>query len=159
MKDTWCFISIWSARTQGVVCMTKISTKSQSIKKPPEVIQSNLLPLGRTACRTFFKIFRKGGSTDFMDSKIHSTTTFPSASSKPLISCSFPFLPKGYWNPLWSTTGGGGVLFIGWSHYSMGNRWGNSDRLYFGGLQNHCRWTAAMKLKDACSLEEKLWPT
>ena len=25
----------------------------------------------------------------------------------------------------------------------MGNRWGNSgnsDRLYFGGLQNHCRW-------------------
>ena len=30
----------------------------------------------------------------------------------------------------------------------------------FGGLQNHCRWwLAAMKLKDACSLEEKLWPT
>ena len=27
----------------------------------------------------------------------------------------------------------------------------------FGGLQNHCRWlTAAMKLKDICSLEEKL---
>ena len=24
------------------------------------------------------------------------------------------------------------------------------------GLQNHCRVTAAMKLKDACSLEEKL---
>ena len=25
-----------------------------------------------------------------------------------------------------------------------------------GGLQNHCRWlTVAMKLKDACSLEEK----
>ena len=26
---------------------------------------------------------------------------------------------------------------------SMGNRWGNSAnsvRLYFGGLQNHCRW-------------------
>ena len=22
----------------------------------------------------------------------------------------------------------------------MGNRWGNSVRLYFGGLQNHCRW-------------------
>ena len=25
----------------------------------------------------------------------------------------------------------------------MGNRWGssgNSDRFYFGGLQNHCRW-------------------
>ena len=29
------------------------------------------------------------------------------------------------------------------SHYFMGNRWGNSGnsvRLYFGGLQNHCRW-------------------
>ena len=22
----------------------------------------------------------------------------------------------------------------------MGNRWGSSDRLYFKGLQNHCRW-------------------
>ena len=30
-----------------------------------------------------------------------------------------------------------------WSHHFMGNRWGNSgksDRLYFLGLQNHCRW-------------------
>ena len=29
------------------------------------------------------------------------------------------------------------------SHHFMGNRWGNSGnrvRLYFGGLQNHCRW-------------------
>ena len=29
------------------------------------------------------------------------------------------------------------------SHHFMGNRWGNSgnsDRLYFSGLQNHCRW-------------------
>ena len=28
-------------------------------------------------------------------------------------------------------------------HHFMGNRWGNSgnsDRLYLGGLQNHCRW-------------------
>ena len=23
---------------------------------------------------------------------------------------------------------------------SWANKWGNSDRLYFGGLQNHCRW-------------------
>ena len=23
---------------------------------------------------------------------------------------------------------------------ASGPRWGNSDRLYFGGLQNHCRW-------------------
>ena len=30
-----------------------------------------------------------------------------------------------------------------WSHPFMGNRWGNSGnsvRLYFSGLQNHCRW-------------------
>ena len=30
-----------------------------------------------------------------------------------------------------------------WSHQLMGNRWGdsgNSVRLYFSGLQNHCRW-------------------
>ena len=47
-----------------------------------------------------------------------------------------------------------------WSHHFMANRWGNngdSDRLHFLGLQNHCRWgLAAMKLKDAYSLEEKL---
>ena len=35
--------------------------------------------------------------------------------------------------------------------------WGNSDRLYFGGLENQLQMVAAaMKLKDACSLEEKL---
>ena len=27
-----------------------------------------------------------------------------------------------------------------WSHHFMANRWGNSDRFYFSGLQNHCRW-------------------
>ena len=30
-----------------------------------------------------------------------------------------------------------------WSHHFLGNRWGNSGnrvRLYFWGLQNHCRW-------------------
>ena len=30
-----------------------------------------------------------------------------------------------------------------WSHHFIENRWGNSGnsvRLYFGGLQNHCRW-------------------
>ena len=29
------------------------------------------------------------------------------------------------------------------SHHTMANRWGNngnSDKLYFLGLQNHCRW-------------------
>ena len=25
-----------------------------------------------------------------------------------------------------------------WSHHFMANRWGNSVRLYFWGLQNHC---------------------
>ena len=48
-----------------------------------------------------------------------------------------------------------------WSHHFMGNRWGNSGnsvRLYFGGLQNQSLQmvTAAMKLKDTYSLEEKL---
>ena len=30
-----------------------------------------------------------------------------------------------------------------WSHHFMASRWGNngnSERLYFSGLQNHCRW-------------------
>ena len=30
-----------------------------------------------------------------------------------------------------------------WSHHFIANRWGNSgnsERLYFIGLQNHCRW-------------------
>ena len=30
-----------------------------------------------------------------------------------------------------------------WSHHFMANRWGNNGnngRLYFLGLQNHCRW-------------------
>ena len=46
-----------------------------------------------------------------------------------------------------------------WSHHFMASRWGNngnSDRLYFLGLQNNCMVTAAVKLKDTCSLEEKL---
>ena len=37
-----------------------------------------------------------------------------------------------------------------------GEKW-KHERLYFLGFQNHCSLlTAAMKLKDACSLEEKL---
>ena len=43
----------------------------------------------------------------------------------------------------------------------MANRWGNngnSERLYFGGAPKSLQRvvTAAMKLKDACSLEEKV---
>ena len=33
-------------------------------------------------------------------------------------------------------------IMVIWSHHFMGNRWGNSGnsvRLYFWGLQNHCR--------------------
>ena len=48
-------------------------------------------------------------------------------------------------------------------HHFMANRWGNngnSDRLYFLRFQKSLQMvTAAMKLKDTCSLEEKLWPT
>ena len=46
-----------------------------------------------------------------------------------------------------------------WSHHFMANRWGNngnSERHYFLELQNHFHVTAAMKLKDNCSLEETL---
>ena len=45
-----------------------------------------------------------------------------------------------------------------WSFHFMANRCkkcGNSARFHFGGLQNQCRHvTAAMKLKDICSLED-----
>ena len=46
-----------------------------------------------------------------------------------------------------------------WSHHFMANRWGNSansDRLYFWEAPKSLQMvTAAMKLKDACSLEGK----
>ena len=43
---------------------------------------------------------------------------------------------------------------------NRGGNSGNSDRLYFLGLQKSLQTvTSAMKLKDACSLEEKLWLT
>ena len=50
------------------------------------------------------------------------------------------------------------------SHHFMANRWGNSGnsvRLYFeGGAPKSLQMViAAMKLKDAYSLEGKLWPT
>ena len=44
----------------------------------------------------------------------------------------------------------------------MANRWGNNgnrERFYFGGAPKSLQMvTAPMKLKDTCSLEEKLWP-
>ena len=49
------------------------------------------------------------------------------------------------------------------SHHFMANRCGNngnSERLYFGGYPESLQMViASMKLKDACSLEEKLCPT
>ena len=48
-------------------------------------------------------------------------------------------------------------IMASWSHHFMANRWGNSDRLYsFWAPKSLQMVTAAMKLKDACSLEEKL---
>ena len=47
-----------------------------------------------------------------------------------------------------------------WSRHFMGNRWRNSVRLYFWGAPKSLQMvTAAMKLKDAYSLEGKLCPT
>ena len=48
------------------------------------------------------------------------------------------------------------------SHQFMGNRWGNSGnsvRLFFWAPKSLQMVTEAMKLKDAYSLEGKLWPT
>ena len=45
------------------------------------------------------------------------------------------------------------------SHHFMANRWGNngnSDRLFWGAPKSLQMVTGAMKLKDTCSLEEKL---
>ena len=49
-----------------------------------------------------------------------------------------------------------------WSYHFMANRWGksgNSVRLFSGAPKSLQMMTEAMKLKDAYSLEEKLWPT
>ena len=49
-----------------------------------------------------------------------------------------------------------------WSHHFMANRWGNngkSDRLFSWAPKLLQMVAAAMKLKAACSLEEKLWPS
>ena len=47
-----------------------------------------------------------------------------------------------------------------WSHHFMANRWGNggnSDRLFSWAPESLQMVTATMKLKDTCSLEEKLY--
>ena len=47
-----------------------------------------------------------------------------------------------------------------WPHHFMANKWGNVETVtdfIFLGFQIVKMVTSAMKLKDACSLEEKLW--
>ena len=40
-------------------------------------------------------------------------------------------------------------------HHFMANRWGNSGWLYFGGLQNHCRWWLQHEIKTHLLLGSK----
>ena len=45
-----------------------------------------------------------------------------------------------------------------WSHHVMANRWGNngnSEGLYFGELQNHCRWWLSHEIKRCLLLGRK----
>ena len=49
-----------------------------------------------------------------------------------------------------------------WSHHFMGNMWGKSGKcqtLFFWAPKSLQTVIAAMKFKDAYSLEGKLWPT
>ena len=46
-----------------------------------------------------------------------------------------------------------------WSHHFMANRWEQWQILFLEAPKSLQMVTAAMKLKDTCSLEEKLWPT
>ena len=41
------------------------------------------------------------------------------------------------------------------SYHFMANRWENSERLYFGGLQNHCRWDSICEIKRHLLLGRK----
>ena len=41
----------------------------------------------------------------------------------------------------------------------MGKQWKQWETLFWGAPKSLQMETAAVKLKDACSLEEKLWPT
>ena len=54
------------------------------------------------------------------------------------------------------------IMASGQPHHFVANRWGNNgnrERLYLGGLQNHCSGDCNHEIKKRCSLEEKLWPT
>ena len=43
--------------------------------------------------------------------------------------------------------------------WQIGEQWKQWETLFSGAAKSLQMVTAAMKLKDACSLEEKLWPT
>ena len=45
-----------------------------------------------------------------------------------------------------------------WMHYFMANRWGEMEGFFSCGPKSLWTLTAVMKLKDAFSLEEKIWP-
>ena len=45
------------------------------------------------------------------------------------------------------------------SWQKMGKEWKQSETLFWGAPKSLQMVTAVMKLKDTCSLEEKLWPT
>ena len=51
-----------------------------------------------------------------------------------------PSLPVHYQLPESTQTHAHWVSDAVWSHHFMAHRWGNSDRLYFLGLQNQWRW-------------------
>ena len=80
------------------------------------------------------------------------------------VQLSHPYMTTGKTTALTRWTFFGKVMFLllnmlSRSHHFMANRWennGNSDRLYLLELQKSLQMvTAAMKLKDACSLKEK----
>ena len=52
-----------------------------------------------------------------------------------------------------------GFFIVHLSHPNMGKQWKQCQTLFLGAPKSLQMVTAAMKLKDACSLEEKLWPT
>ena len=45
------------------------------------------------------------------------------------------------------------------SQQKMGKQWKQWETLFWGAPKSLQMVTVVMKLKDACSLEEKLWPT
>ena len=56
--------------------------------------------------------------------------------------------PKQKQYPVVDVTGDKSKVRCYKEHHFMGNRWGNSVRLYFGGLQNHCRKNEGMEPKQ-----------